>query len=340
MGLFNNAKHTTATNNQAITDQTIPSEFNGATNMFGNKKVEEPVQPVVKKGMFGNKKVEEPIITEPIIRKDDYTPVNSVTGLTDVLNLKGIKQVYPGNPPTVLFDNFNFDIEDIPGQGQFIALLGKSGCGKSTILRYISGLQKPTDGHIYMYGKELTDDDHTPMVFQQYSSFHWKSVIENVALPLLLKGMNKTEAFDKAEETIKLVGLSGQENKWAKHPLLSGGQLQRVAIARSIIANPKILLLDEPFSGLDIRNRTDLQNVLLDLFYSDKVDVTFILVTHDIREAVYLSNRLYIMKTNPAEIYKQFSIDFGSGRRNRDTKYLPEYVHMTKQIEDVFNELK
>jgi len=121
--------------------------------------------------------------------------------------------------------------------------------------------------------------------------------------------------------------------------LLSGGQLQRVAIARSIIANPKILLLDEPFSGLDIINRTSLQNILLDLFYNPKVDVTFILVTHDIREAVYLSNRLYIMKSNPGTIHKEFKIDFGSGRRNRDTKYLPEYVHLTKQSEDVFNEL-
>lgn len=176
------------------------------------------------------------------------------------------------------------------------------------------------------------------MVFQQYSSFHWISVIENVALPLILKGVNKTEAFDRAEETIKIVGLAGQEQKWARHPLLSGGQLQRVAIARSIVANPQILLLDEPFSGLDIKNKTELQNVLLDLFYSDKVDVTFILVTHDIREAVYLSNRLYVMKNNPGEMYKQFNINFG-GRRNRDTKFTPEYINLTKQVEDVFHEL-
>ena len=177
------------------------------------------------------------------------------------------------------------------------------------------------------------------MVFQQYSSFHWKSVVENVALPLLLKGVNKTEAFDKAEEIIKLVGLAGHEKKWAKYPLLSGGQLQRVAIARSLIANPQILLLDEPFSALDIKNRTELQNVLLDLFYSDKIDVTFILVTHDIREAVYLSNRLYVMKNNPGDIYKQLDINFGPGRRNRDTKFTSKYINLTKQVEDMFHEL-
>lgn len=257
-----------------------------------------------------------------------------------VISLQGIKQVYKsGNKETVLFENLNFEIEDLPGEGQFISILGKSGCGKSTILRYIAGLQAPTAGDIYIYGKKKTEEEHVPMVFQQYSSFHWKSVIENVALPLLLKGENKTVAFDRAEEIIKLVGLTGQENKWAKHPLLSGGQLQRVAIARSLIANPQILLLDEPFSALDIKNRTELQNVLLELFYSDKIDVTFILVTHDIREAVYLSNRLFIMKNNPGDFYKWFNIDFGPQRRNRETKYQSDYIAMTKLVEDTFNEL-
>ncbi len=257
-----------------------------------------------------------------------------------VISLQGIRQVYKSDgKETVLFDNLNFEIEDFANQGQFISILGKSGCGKSTILRYIAGLQNPTAGEIYIYGKKKTEKDHVPMVFQQYSSFHWNTVIENVAKPLIIKKVNKTEAFDRAEEMIKIVGLTGHESKWAKHPLLSGGQLQRVAIARSLIANPQILLLDEPFSALDIKNRTELQNVLLDLFYSDKIDVTFVLVTHDIREAVYLSNRLFIMKNNPADFYKWFNIDFGSQRRTRDITYQSDYISITKQIEDIFNEL-
>ena len=262
---------------------------------------------------------------------------------TDVINLRNINQVYKSkdkNNDTILFNNFNFDIKDIKGMGQFVSILGISGCGKSTLLRYIAGLQKPTSGDIYFYGKKQTLSDHIPMVFQQYSSFHWKTVIENVALPLLIKGVNKSEAFDKAKEMINKVGLSGHEYKWAKYPLLSGGQLQRVAIARSLVANPQILLLDEPFSALDIRNRTELQNVLLDLFYSDKIDVTFILVTHDIREAVYLSNRLYIMKANPGDIYKEFKISFGNERRNKETKYRTDYIEYTKEIEEIFNDLK
>lgn len=296
-----------------------------------NPPVNPSINPPKRSRFFGSiKSVPQKEIEEPRVSN----------GLTDVINLEGITQVYKGaKEDFTLFNGFTLNIEDDPNEGQFISLLGKSGCGKSTILRYIAGLQKPTSGDIYLYGKKKTDKDHIPMVFQQYSSFHWKSVVENVALPLLLKGVNKTEAFDKAEEIIQLVGLAGHEKKWAKYPLLSGGQLQRVAIARSLIANPQILLLDEPFSALDIKNRTELQNVLLDLFYSDKIDVTFILVTHDIREAVYLSNRLYVMKNNPGDIYKQLDINFGSGRRNRETKFSSQYIGLTKQVEDMFHEL-
>jgi len=305
--------------------------------MFNNNNTEQPTeQPQKKRSLFGGSK--STVVSTPVVTQRVEAPMVT-NGLTDVINLRGIKQVYRGATDFVLFDGLDFDIEDIPGEGQFISILGKSGCGKSTILRYIAGLQKPTEGDIYLYGQKKTEDDHIPMVFQQYSSFHWKSVIENVALPLLLRGENKTQAFDQAAEIIELVGLKGHENKWAQYPLLSGGQLQRVAIARSLIANPKILLLDEPFSALDIKNRSELQNVLLDLFYSDKIDVTFILVTHDIREAAYLSNRMYIMKNNPGDMYKQFNVDFGPGRRSRDTKYLQEYINLTHQVEDVFNEL-
>lgn len=258
----------------------------------------------------------------------------------DVLNLKNINQVYTsGKQTTTLFKDFNLSIKDIVNQGQITSLIGASGCGKSTLLRYIAGLQTPTSGEVLLYGKPKTDKDIIPMVFQQYSSFHWKTVIENVALPLLIKGINKTEAFDKAEEFIKVVGLVGHEKKWAKYPLLSGGQLQRVAIARSLVANPKILLLDEPFSALDIKNRNELQNVLMNLFYSDKIDVTFILVTHDIREAVYLSNHLVMLKAKPyADIHKVYEIDLGS-KRTQETKYEKIYIDYVKEIDSEFNKL-
>ena len=303
------------------------------------------------KGYFNNIKT---VVTN-LIQPTQLAPVpifkaNGMYEDVDVINLRGIRQVYTTKTgpfwnkkknDNVLFSDFNFDIKDIKGEGQFVALLGKSGCGKSTILRYIAGLQEPTAGDVYIYGKKKTENDRIPMIFQQYTSFPWKSVIENVALPLLIKNVNRSEAFDKAKELINIVGLTGHENKWARTPLLSGGQLQRVAIARSLIVNPQILLLDEPFSGLDIKNKAELQNILLNLFYNPTVDVTFMLVTHDIREAVYLANRLYIMKTDPAEIYREYVIEFGGvgSRRSKETKFTNEYNEQVKQVDADFNSL-
>lgn len=298
--------------------------------------VVEPTAPSEKKSGYFD--IISNVIKEVIPHPGVINPFSD-NDTIDVISLRNIKQVYKTHKSeNVLFENFNFNIPDIKSEGQFIALLGKSGCGKTTILRYIAGLQTPTEGEVYIYGKLKTEDDRIPMIFQQYSSFPWMSVIENVALPLIVKKVNKTEAFDKAEEMLKVVGLVGHEDKWAKYPLLSGGQLQRVAIARSLIANPKILLLDEPFSGLDIKNKAELQNVLLSLFYNPTVDVTFILVTHDIREAVYLSNRLYIMKTNPAEIYKEYKIDLGH-TRTQATKFTSDYTEYVKQVDNDFNSL-
>ena len=167
----------------------------------------------------------------------------------DVFNFKNITQKFGDFK---LFDNFNLDINDFKGKGQFISIMGASGCGKSTLLKYLAGLSKPDNGQILHYGKEMTEKDNIPMIFQQYSSFDWMTVLENVALPMKMKGISKEEREEKAMKLIELVGLKGQENKWAKMPPLSGGQLQRVALARSLSAGSNIILLDEYSSGLDI----------------------------------------------------------------------------------------
>jgi NitT/TauT family transport system ATP-binding protein len=237
-------------------------------------------------------------------------------GSVDIINLVDICQVYKTN---TLFNNLNLNIKDFlcehgtSSRGQFISILGSSGCGKSTILRYISGLQKPTSGKILIRGEERCSKHVIPMVFQQYSSFPWQTVIENVALPLVMHGLNKKESLDKAADMLKLVGLEGQENKWAKYPLLSGGQLQRVAIARNLVASPNMLLMDEPFGALDIQTRTNMQQILLDLFQRIN-DATILFVTHDISEAVLLSDRIYIMKSNPGDIKNVVDIDLPRDR--------------------------
>jgi NitT/TauT family transport system ATP-binding protein len=257
-------------------------------------------------------------------------------GSVDIINLVNICQVYKTN---TLFNNLNLNIKDFlcehgtSARGQFISILGSSGCGKSTILRYISGLQKPTSGKILIRGEERSSKHVIPMVFQQYSSFPWKTVIENVTLPLLMQGVNKKEAMDKAADMLKMVGLEGQENKWAKYPLLSGGQLQRVAIARNLVASPNMLLMDEPFGALDIQTRTNMQQILLNLFQNIE-DATILFVTHDISEAVLLSDRIYIMKSNPGDIQNVVDIDLPRDKKHKiksDMKFL-EHVNYIDEL--------
>ncbi len=265
----------------------------------------------------------------------------SYSGRTgDIINLVNINQIYSDHiPPNVVFKDFNLDIMDIKTQGQFITIMGKSGCGKSTLLRYISGLQEPTSGEVYIYGKKRTDKDRIPMVFQQYTSFEWKTVLQNVALPLILKGVPKSEANDKAMEMIEIVGLSGHEKKWAKYPILSGGQLQRVAIARNLVVNPQILLMDEPFGALDTITRKQIQVFLRSVFEHAKLDPTVIFVTHSESEAVFLSTDIYIMDSGPATIKHHFKIDLPQ-RREDSVRYTNEYSEYVNKLGTLLEDLK
>jgi len=169
------------------------------------------------------------------------------------------------------------------------------------------------------------------MVFQQYSSLPWYSVLDNVGLALKFKGVSKKERDEKAMELIKLVGLEGHEHKYAQYPTLSGGQLQRVAIARSLLANPKILLMDEPFGALDIKTRLTMQDLLTDIWH--KFQSTIIFVTHDISEAVYLADDIYILKSQPSKFVEHINVDLPL-ERNRSIKRDPHYVSLVHLVED------
>lgn len=258
----------------------------------------------------------------------------------DVINLHNLNQSFKtSNSTFTLFDNFNLDIKDFKNVGQFISIMGQSGCGKSQLLKVISGLNKPQSGSVKIYGKEQTDKDAIPMVFQQYSSFPWMSVLDNIALPLKMKGVSKSERIEKAMEMVKIVGLEGHENKWAQYPILSGGQLQRVSIGRALIANSQILLLDEFSSGLDIRMKREIQDTLLDVYYNSKLDPTVINVTHDILEAVYCSNRIYILSANPCKIHTVIDIDFGVEKRTYDLRETQKFKDYVSLIEKVMSEI-
>lgn len=248
----------------------------------------------------------------------------------NIIELRNISQSYDGGKSYIL-QNLNMLIEDKPDKGQFIVILGASGCGKSTILRYVAGLQKPTSGEVLIHDKPITPDTRVSMVFQQYSSLPWMTVLDNVALGLRYKGVEEKERNQRAMELIEMVGLAGHEKKFAQYPTLSGGQLQRVAIARSMIANPEILLMDEPFGALDINTRLQMQELLLDIWY--KFHPTVIFVTHDISEAVYVGDDIYMMKRAPSQIVEHVAVDLPY-HRTRDIKRESHFMELVRDVED------
>lgn len=254
---------------------------------------------------------------------------------TNIIELKNIGQSY-NNGKTEIIKDLNFLIEDKPMQGQFAVILGMSGCGKSTLLRYIAGLQKPTEGTILVKGKPVTNDNRVSMVFQQYSSLPWMSVLDNVALALKFQGVAKKEREERAMEMIQLVGLDGHQRKYAQYPNLSGGQLQRIAIARSLMSNPEILLMDEPFGALDIKTRLQMQDLLIGIW--EKFSPTILFVTHDIQEAVYLADDIYIMKHAPSNFVKRINVDLPFNR-TRETKRLPHFNELVHQVEDAMMQI-
>jgi len=255
--------------------------------------------------------------------------------LPNIVDLKGIGQSYDGGNKWVIRD-LDFVIEDKPDQGQFVVILGMSGSGKSTLLRYVAGLQEPTVGSVRIHGKPVGEGKRVSMVFQQYSSLPWMTVLDNVALALRYQSIGREERNARAMELIKLVGLEGHEQKYAQYPGLSGGQLQRVAIARSLLANPEIILMDEPFGALDIKTRMQMQDLLMELWA--KFHFTVVFVTHDINEAVFLGDDIYIMKSQPSHFVRHIHVDLPL-ERSIATKRDPHFVELVHTVEDAMIEV-
>lgn len=273
---------------------------------------------------------------------------NNDNAVPDIVELRNVSQSYGDN---IIFKDINFLAEKTADKGIVKVILGPSGCGKSTLLRYIAGIQEPSTGEIFINGKPQCDKDTVGMVFQKYSSFPWKTVKQNVNYGVDLNTSTidsfknfimdkKSETEDKLMEIINKVGLAGHEDKYAQYPVLSGGQLQRVAIARSLMATPEILLMDEPFGALDISTRLQMQQLLLKI--NQELNTTIIMVTHDIQEAVYLADEIYIMSHAPS--YFAHRIDLKS-ELPRDSFYRrdkrnPKFLDVIHTIEDLMMNLK
>ena len=197
----------------------------------------------------------------------------------------------------------SFAIEDVPERGEFVTIVGPSGCGKSTVLNLIAGFLSPSEGQVLVKGEPVRGPGRDRgMIFQQYSSFPHLTVLDNVLFGLRVNrremGLARRERLERARELIRHVGLDGHEAKYPHQ--LSGGQQQRVALARSLAMEPRILLMDEPFSALDEPTRLEMQQLVVELWH--RIHPTILCVTHSVTEAVYLSERVWIFSAGPGQI--------------------------------------
>jgi NitT/TauT family transport system ATP-binding protein len=243
----------------------------------------------------------------PEVRQPDVLP--AVPHVVEFRNVAKIYNEGQSNQFTAIRD-VNFVVADLPNKGEFVCILGPSGCGKSTILRLIAGLEPqhpPTLGDVLVFGKPVTGPGaDRGMVFQDYTSFDNRTVLDNVAFGLECQGVARKERYELARYWINQAGLNVGTDQYKYPHELSGGMRQRVAIARTLILRPRIILMDEPFGALDPQTRMNMQDLLVRLWRD--LEATVFFITHSIEEAVFLGDRVYIMSTGPGRVEKELEI--------------------------------
>jgi NitT/TauT family transport system ATP-binding protein len=315
------AKPTDKQTNEALDSTVLKADPKDKTSVSPDEKTIDESVVTAKKPIIS--------VTGPSI---DNEPAEVGTA-PDVVTFKNVSRIFPmpdGSTFTAIKD-VTFSVPDIPNKGEFIAMLGPSGCGKSTVLNIIAGLEPSfpaTSGEALVRGVPIKGPgSDRGMVFQSYSSFPCYTVLENVAIGLKFKGIEKEEREDIAMEWIKKVHLSGSEYKYPHQ--LSGGMRQRVAIARSLVLHPKIILMDEPYGALDRITRWEMQDLLVNIW--EEVEATVFLITHDIAEAVYLGDRIYLFSTSPGTIIEEIKVPAPSGRA-AEMQRTPEFSALVNEI--------
>lgn len=214
-------------------------------------------------------------------------------------------------------------------RGEFVAVVGPTGCGKSTTLNLITGLAKPSAGEVRLFGGPIDGiDNRIGFAFQTDALFPWRSVIDNVVAGPLFRGVSKEEAYASARQWLARVNLSGHESKFPHQ--LSGGMRKRVSLAQTFINGPQILLMDEPFSALDVQTRVLMHDELLRLWSQSKASVVF--VTHDLEEAITLADKVYVLTSGPATVKSVYTIDIPRPRVASEIRYDDQFIEISRTI--------
>ena len=252
-----------------------------------------------------------------------------------VIEVENITKTFATDKSKIsVLENVSFSV----GNDEFVCLVGPSGCGKSTLLRIIAGLEKPDSGRVLFRGQPVTKP--TPkiaMVFQLFGLLPWKTALENVELPLEVIGLGKEERRKVAKEYLRMVGLEGFENTYPHD--LSGGMKQRVGIARALALKPEVLLMDEPFSSLDELTAKTLRKLVLDIWRDPTLPTnTFIMVSHNVEEAVFMADRVIIMSPRPGKVVGEVKIDIPRPREKhlRD----PAYFNLVDKVVEILEKSK
>lgn len=246
------------------------------------------------------------------------------------LEVKGLTKVFESSRGAVTaLKDLSFSVR----KREFTCVIGPSGCGKSTLVRILAGLETATSGEVLVGGKSVSGPGpDRGMVFQGYTLFPWLSVKENVMFGPKVSGTSSVAAEREARQWIDLVGLSRFENAYPHQ--LSGGMKQRVAIARALANQPQVLFMDEPFGALDAQTRSEMQNYLLEIWKN--VDITIVFITHDLDEAVFLSDRILVLDANPGRFREMVEVPVPRPRSN-DQIFSPLFGATRKHIEDLIH---
>ncbi|TLD42606.1 MAG: ABC-type nitrate/sulfonate/bicarbonate transport system, ATPase component [Candidatus Jettenia ecosi] len=256
----------------------------------------------------------------------DYTNVKTEAQTSTKLRIQHLSKSFQSkNGKVYVLEDINLEIR----QGEFVCIVGPSGCGKTTLLNIVAGLEKADSGEIWANGRRVNGaGTDRVVIFQEAALFPWMNVIKNVEFGLKLKGVNGSERRNTAIEYLKMVHLSKFQNSHVHE--LSGGMKQRVAIARALAMNPEMLLMDEPFSALDAQTRWilhfELQNIWL------KTKKTILFITHNIREAVCLADRIIVLSTTPGKIKKEFLVDLPRPRDDNDVNVAEYSTWVMKEL--------